>query len=423
MERYLTRNIKPNREAFSIEEYESAGGYEGLRQALRLSPQEVQEEVKKSKLRGRGGAGFPTGTKWSFVPMGKDAPHPKYYVVNADEMEPATMKDRLLLEGDPHQLLEGIIIASYALEVDVAYVYLRWAYRLAAARVQAAIDAARAKGYLGRNILGSAYSLEVHLHESAGRYMCGEEDGLMDALEGRRAIPRQKPPFPQTVGLWGKPTVVNNVETVSSLPGILRRGSEWYLGLSNSGDGGTKIYGVSGRVEKPGLWELPLGTTAREVIFEHAGGMVDGRTLRAFLPGGGSTDFLVEEHLDVKLDYDSVSKVGSRFGTGTIAVVDDSVCPVQVLVSLERFFARESCGWCTPCREGLPWVVALLEEIEAGGGTPEHLQLLEHHARMIGPGNTFCPLAPGAMEPLASGLKVFREELDRHIREKRCPWR
>jgi NADH-quinone oxidoreductase subunit F len=423
MERYLTRNIRPDREPFSIAEYEAGGGYEGLRRALKLSPQEVQQRVKDSGLRGRGGAGFPTGQKWSFVPMGEKARRPKYFVVNADEMEPGTMKDRLLLEGDPHQLVEGTIIAAYAIEAEVAYVYLRWAYRLAARRLEEAIASARSAGYLGRNILGSSFSLELYPHESAGRYMCGEEDGLMDALEGRRAIPRPKPPFPQTCGLWGNPTVVNNVETVSNLPGILRNGAEWFKGLSLSRDGGSKIYGVSGRVKRPGLWELPLGTTARELIYEHAGGMADGATLRAFLPGGASTDFLLPAHLDVKLDYDSVSKAGSRFGTGTVVVVDDKVCPVGVMLSLERFFARESCGWCTPCREGLPWVVDLLSGLEAGRGTEEDLELLWHHARMIQPGNTFCPLAPGAMEPLASGLASFRDELERHVREKRCPWR
>ncbi len=423
MERYLTRNIRPDRDAFTIEEYEAAGGYEGLRKAVAMSPQEVQDQVSSSRLRGRGGAGFPTGKKWSFVPMGEEAPRPKYYVVNADEMEPGTMKDRLLLEGDPHQLVEGAIIAAWALEVDVVYVYLRWAYKLAARRMEAAIAEAYRRGCLGGDVLGSGRSIQMYLHESSGRYMCGEEDGLMDALEGRRAIPRPKPPFPQTCGLWGKPTVVNNVETVSNLPGILRNGAEWFLSQSDSPDGGSKIYGASGRVQRPGLWELPLGATAREVIYEHAGGMAGGTTMRGFLPGGGSTDFLTPEHLDVKMDYDSVMKAGSRLGTGTIVVLDDRTCPVQVLISLERFFARESCGWCTPCREGLPWVLRLLEAIEAGEGREEDMELLDYHARMIGPGRTFCPLAPGAIEPLASALKHFREDLERHIREKRCPWR
>ncbi len=423
MERHLTRNIRPNREAFPLAEYERTGGYEGLRKALAMSPQDVQELVTSSGLRGRGGAGFPTGQKWSFVPMGESARGPKYYIVNADEMEPGTMKDRLLLEGDPHQVVEGAIIGAYAIEAEVVYIYLRWAYRLAGRRLQEAIDEASWRGYLGTDILGSGFNVHVYVHQSSGRYICGEEDGLMDALEGRRPIPRPKPPFPQTCGLWGRPTVVNNVETVSNLPGILRRGAQWFKDLSLSEDGGTKIYGVSGRVKRPGIFELPLGTTARELIFEQAGGMADGARLRAFLPGGGSTDFLIDEHLDVKLDYASVAAAGSRLGTGTIVVVDDGICPVSVLISLERFFMRESCGWCTPCREGLPWILALLEELEEGRGREESLELLEFHCRTIKPGLTFCPLAPGAMEPLASALKYFREDLLRHVREKRCPWR
>jgi len=423
VELHLTRNIRPNREAFSIEDYERGDGYQGLRRALSMSPKEVQELVSQSTLRGRGGAGFPTGQKWSFVPMGEKARGPKYYIVNADEMEPGTMKDRLLLEGDPHQVVEGAIIGAYAIEAEVIYIYLRWAYRLAAVRLETAIAEAYRRGYLGRGVMGSSYNVELYLHESSGRYICGEEDGLMDALEGRRPIPRPKPPFPQTCGLWGNPTVVNNTETVSNLPGILRNGAEWFKGLSLSSDGGSKIYGVSGRVKRPGTWELPLGTTAREVIFEHAGGMVDGARLRAFLPGGGSTDFLTEDHLEVKLDYESVAAAGSRLGTGTIVILDDSVCPVGVLISLERFFVRESCGWCTPCREGLPWILALLEELEQGRGSEESLELLEFHCRTIKPGLTFCPLAPGAMEPLASALKYFRQDMLRHVREKRCPWR
>jgi NADH-quinone oxidoreductase subunit F len=423
VERHLTRNIRPDRAAFPIEEYEGGEGYQGLRKALAMTPKQVQELVGQSTLRGRGGAGFPTGQKWSVVPMGENARRPKYFIVNAEEMEPGTMKDRLLLEGDPHQVVEGAIIGAYAVEAEVVYIYLRWAYRLAARRLEAAISEAYGRGYLGRGIMGTSYNLEMYLHVSAGRYICGEEDGLMDALEGRRAIPRPKPPFPQTCGLWGNPTVVNNTETVSNLPGILNKGPEWFKTLSLSPDGGSKIYGVSGKVRRPGTWELPLGTTARELIFDHAGGIADGASLRAFLPGGGSTDFLTEDHLDVKLDYGSVAAAGSRLGTGTIVVVDDSVCPVGVLISLERFFSRESCGWCTPCREGLPWIVALLEDIEAGRGSEESLELLEFHCRTIKPGLTFCPLAPGAIEPLASALKCFRDDILRHVREKRCPWR
>ena len=424
MELPLTQNIRPGAEPPSLPEYEKAGGYQAARKALgSMSPQEVLEVVKASNLRGRGGAGFPTGQKWSLVPMGEAAPRPKYLVANADEMEPGTFKDRLLLEGDPHQLVEGMIIAAYTIQADVAYVFLRWAYKLAAARLAKAIAEAYAAGYLGRDILGSGYSLDLHLHVSAGRYICGEESALLNSLEGKRAIPRARPPFPQVVGLWGKPTIVNNVETLCNVPHIVRNGAEWYRGLSRSEDGGTKIYGVSGKVKRPGAWELPMGTTIREILEEHAGGMRDGLKLRGLLPGGASTDFLLAEHLDVKMDYGSVMKAGSRLGTGTMVVLDDQTCPVGMVANLLQFFAQESCGWCTPCREGLPWVAKLLGEIEAGRGEPADLDVLADHVRLIGPlGRTFCALAPGAMEPLQSALRHFRDDFERHIHERRCPW-
>jgi len=424
MERPLTKNIRPGEEPLDLKGYEQAGGYQSVRQALRtMTPEEVTARVKESTLRGRGGAGFPTGVKWSFVPMGEDAPRPKYLVANGDEMEPGTFKDRLFLEGDPHQLLEGMIVSAYAIQADVAYIFLRWAYQLAAQRLRKAIAEAYDAGYLGRNILGSGYSLELHLHTSAGRYICGEETGLLNALEGKRATPRAKPPFPQSSGLWGKPTIVQNVETLCNVPHIIHHGAEWYRSLSRSEDGGTKIYGVSGKVKQPGAWELPLGVTLREILEDHAGGMRDGLRFRGVLPGGASTDFLVEEHLDVKMDYGSVQAAGSRLGTGTMIVLDHQTCPVGMVLNLERFFARESCGWCTPCRNGLPWVVHLLQALEDGQGKPEDLDRLAEHTRLLGPGRTFCALAPGAMEPLQSALKYFREDFERHVREKRCPWR
>jgi NADH-quinone oxidoreductase subunit F len=386
-----------------------------------MTPKEVQEVVTKSTLRGRGGAGFPTGVKWSVLPL-EDARRPRYFVVNADEMEPGTMKDRLLLEGAPHQLIEGAIISAYAIGADIAYIFLRAEYTVAAQRLRAAIAEAYARHYLGEHIAGSSYRLTLHLHLSSGRYICGEETALLDALEGRRAVPRSKPPFPQSCGLFGKPTVVNNVETTSNIPHILFQGAEWFKSLSRCADGGTKIYGASGRVKRPGLWELPMGTTIREILEEHAGGMREGVRFRGLLPGGASTDFLVEEHLDVPMDFTSVMKAGSRLGTGTMIVLDDATCPVSMLISLEQFFARESCGWCTPCREGLPWVTRLLRAIEQGDGQSADLAVLEEHARRLAPGNTFCALAPGAMEPLASGLKYFRTDFERHIAERRCPY-
>jgi len=419
----LTSRIRPGAPVL-LTEYVRTGGYEGARKALMdLSPSDVQATVKDSGLRGRGGAGFPAGVKWSFVPLGEDAPRPKYMVANADEMEPATFKDRVLMEGDPHQLIEGMIIAAYAIEAEVGYIFLRHEYNLSAQALKHALEEAYEQGYLGENLFGTGRRLDIYLHVSAGRYMCGEETGLLNAIEGRRANPRSKPPYPQASGLWGKPTVVNNVETICNVPHILRNGLEWYRNLSPDSGGGTKIYGASGKVSRPGYWELPMGTTAREVLEVHAGGMREGLRLRGFLPGGASTDFLVEEHLDVKLDFDSVPAAGSRLGTGTMVVLDDQTCPVGMVLNLERFFARESCGWCTPCWGGLQFIQDILASLEEGSGRDGDLDLLEQHCRMLAPGHTFCALAPGAAEPLQSALKYFRDDFQRHVRESRCPWR
>ena len=424
MEKPLTKKIRPDGEAVDLKSYERAGGYRALRKALSgMAPQQVTAEVKDSNLRGRGGAGFPTGLKWSLVPMGPDAQRPKYIVANADEMEPGTFKDRLLLEGDPHELIEGMILAGYAVEGDAGYIFLRGEYKVAAVRVRNAIAEAASAGYLGKNILGSGFSFDLHLHVSAGRYMCGEETGMLNALEGRRANPRTKPPFPVVSGVWGKPTVINNVETLANVPHIVANGAGWFKGLSYTKDGGTKLYGVSGRVKRPGLWELPMGTTIREILEEHAGGMRDGYKFRGVLPGGASTDFLIGQHLDVKMDFTEVQKAGSRLGTGTMIVLDDKTCPVGMTWNLEHFFAQESCGWCTPCWAGLSWAEQLLKAIEDGQGEAGDLEKLEHITKFVAPGNTFCALAPGAAEPLQSALKYFREDFERHIREKRCPWR
>jgi NADH-quinone oxidoreductase subunit F len=422
MERPLTQNIRPGQEPPSLKEYEKAGGYQALRKALALPPQDVQNIVKASNLRGRGGAGFSTGMKWSFVPMGDAAPRPKYLVVNADEMEPGTFKDRLLLEGDPHQIIEGIIISAFAIEAQQAFIFIRWAYKPAVRRLQQAVAEAYEKKYLGKNILGSGYDLDIRIHGSAGRYICGEETALLNALEGKRATPRAKPPFPQVCGLFGKPTIVNNVETIANVPHIVKNGADWYRSLSTSNDSGTKLYGVSGRVRKPGIWELPMGVTIRELIEDHGGGMRDGYQFRGVIPGGASTDFLIKDHLDVRMDFDSVMKAGSRLGTGTMIVLDDKTCTVGFVHNLITFFARESCGWCTPCRDGLPWIEKILNAIEEGSGELGDIENLERHCRLLGPGNTFCALAPGAVEPLQSAIKYFREDFERHIREKKCPW-
>jgi NADH-quinone oxidoreductase subunit F len=419
----LTALARPGSEPLDLNGYERSGGYRAARTAVReMAPADVTELVKEANLRGRGGAGFPTGLKWSFVPMGSDAPRPKYLIANADEMEPGTFKDRFLMEEIPHQLVESMIIASWAIQADVAWIFLRWEYRLCEQRLRRAIAEAYAAGYLGTRVFGADWDLEMRVHVSSGRYMCGEETGLLNALEGKRATPRQKPPFPQVSGLWGKPTIVQNVETLCNLPHIVNNGAEWFLGLSRSRDGGTKVYGASGRVNRPGLWELPMGTPLRELLFEHAGGMREGVGFRGLLPGGASTDFLVEEHLDVAMDFDGVAKAGSRLGTGVMIVLDDQTCPVGMVHNLERFFAQESCGWCTPCREGLPWAAKLLGAIERGEGTPRDLEVLAELCDFMGPGRTFCALAPGAVEPLQSALKYFRDDFERHLEGARCPY-
>ncbi|HEV2388103.1 MAG TPA: NADH-quinone oxidoreductase subunit NuoF [Candidatus Acidoferrales bacterium] len=423
METPLTAKIRPDGTMVDLAAYERAGGYEAARKAMRMSPAEITEEVKKSNLRGRGGAGFPTGQKWSFVPLGPDAPRPKYLVANGDEMEPGTFKDRVLLEGDPHGLLEGMIVAARAIEADRGYIFLRGEYTDAAERLERALQEAGAKGYLGKNIFGSGSDFDLRLHLSGGRYMCGEETGLLNALEGKRANPRAKPPFPQVSGLFGKPTIVQNIETLSNVPHIIAKGAEWFKGLALTPDAGTKLYGASGKVKKPGCWELPMGTPMRELLDVYAGGMREGVKFRGVLPGGASTDFLTVDHLDVPMDFTQVAKAGSRLGTGTMIVLDDKTCPVGMVHNLTHFFSQESCGWCTPCWSGLRWAEEMLWAIEEGRGSASDLDRLGYICGMMAPGNTFCALAPGAAEPIQSALKFFRDDFERHLRYKHCPWR
>ena len=422
----LTERIETENGLVDLAAYQRAGGYDAARRVVTsMSPEEVQDLVKDANLRGRGGAGFPTGVKWSFVPKGDAAgPGHKYLVCNADEMEPGTFKDRYLLEYDPHLLVEGMIIGAYAIQADKAYVFMRGEYHEGFRQLSRAIDDAKAQGFLGSNVFGSDFSVDLGIHRSGGRYICGEETALLNALEGKRAQPRYKPPFPPASGAWGRPTIVNNVETLCNVPGILRHGAQWFQDLGNGDDAGTKLYGVSGRVNRPGLWELPIGTSIREIIEEHAGGMQAGYQLRGLLPGGASTDFLVEQHLDLPMDYGSIQAAGSRMGTGTMILMDDSICPVAMSVNLQHFFAQESCGFCTPCREGLPWLESLLIDIEEGRGNPGDLDVLSANASYIGaPGNTFCLHATGAMEPLNSALKYFREDFEAHIERGGCPYR
>jgi NADH-quinone oxidoreductase subunit F len=424
METPLTQHIKPDMLPPGIKEFIKAGGYGGVEKALKsMAPAEIIALVKSSGLTGRGGAGFPTGLKWSFVPKEKNKNGLKYLVCNADEMEPATFKDRYLLEGNPHQLIAGMIIASYAIGAQKAYIFIRWAYKKAEILIRKAIAEAYDAGYLGKNILGTGYNLDLHLHSSAGRYICGEETALLNSLEGKRGVPRTKPPFPAVSGLFGQPTVVNNVETLCWIPHIVEKGTDWFLKLSLTNEGGTKLYGVSGRVKKPGLWELPMGTPMREIIYDYAGGMQEGYKLRGVIPGGASTDFMTESHLETKMDFASVRETGSRLGTGTMVILDDKTCPVAFIHNMIKFFAEESCGWCTPCREGLPWAQKILASFEKGTAKADDMDILEFHTLYMGPGNTFCAHAPGAVEPLQSGLKYFREDFLQHITDKKCPWR
>ena len=418
----LTRNVRDDRSPTDLTCYEANGGYQGLRAAIERSPEDCLQILKDSNLRGRGGAGFPTGMKWSFVPMGeKCSPGHKYLICNADEMEPGTFKDRLLMECDPHQLIEGMIVSAYTLQADVAYIFIRGEYHQAAHLLREAIAACHDKGYLGDNILGTGYKLEMHVHSSAGRYICGEETALISSLEGKRANPRAKPPFPQVSGLWGRPTIVNNVETLCNVHHIIERGADWFQSLGLTEDAGTKLYGVSGRVKNPGCWELPMGTPVRQIIEEYAGGMEDGYSLKGFLPGGGSTDFLTLDHMDLAMDYDTIGKAGSRMGTGTMIILDDKTCPVGFVKNLVEFFARESCGFCTPCRDGLPWSAQVLDDIQNGRGQEEDMDTLARQVKYIGAmGNTHCALAPGAMEPLQSAMKYFPEAFEQHLSGS-CP--
>ncbi len=413
--RPLTEHFRADHQPLSISEYLAVGGYDGIKKARELQPAEVISLLKDAALLGRGGAGFGTAFKMSAVPPQKDPSEMRYLVVNADEMEPGTFKDRILLENNPHQLLEGIMIGAHAISAQVAYIFLRGEYKRAEKCLEHALHEVAKNGVITNG-------LQIHIHMSAGRYICGEETALLNALEGRRAIPRAKPPFPQMSGLFGKPTVVQNVETISNLSHIVRHGAEWFKSLGKAIDAGTKMYGASGKLKSPGAFELPMGTTAREIIFEHAGGLQDGLKLKAFLPGGASTDFLGEEFLDVPMDFSSMGKKGTRMGTGTIIVIDDHTCPVSVLVNLERFFKQESCGFCTPCRDGLSWVYETLKVIDEGEGRIEDIELLKKQAKLLRPGSTFCALAPGASAPLASGLNLFADEILQHITERACPY-
>jgi len=417
MEKILFKHIH-DPDQYKIDTYIKKGGYRALPKALKeYSPDDLIEMVKKSGLRGRGGAGFPAGLKWSFVP--KDSPKPKFLLCNADEGEPGTFKDRWLIEKDPHQLIEGIIISSYAIGAHRSFIYIRGEFAFGAERLENAIQETYQKGYLGKNILGSGFDLDLEVYRGGGAYICGEETSLMESVEGNRGNPRLKPPFPASVGVYKNPTVINNVETLSNVPHIILNGADWYAKIGMPKSTGTKIFSLSGHVNKPGNYELPMGTPLREIIYDHGGGMKDDRNLKAVIPGGVSTPVLTSQSLDVKMDFESLFEAGSLLGSGAVIVMDETTCMVKVAYRLSRFYEHESCGKCVPCREGTRWIRMIMDRIENGKGREEDIDLLLDICTNIA-GKTVCPMGDAAVVPIMSTIQKFRDEYEYHIENKKC---
>ncbi len=412
---------RPEHETLSLDEYRRTGGYEGLEKTLRNhAPAEIRKMVLDSGLQGRGGAGFPAGKKWEL--LRDDAPHPRYIVANTDEMEPGTFKDRVLLSVNPHTVIEGMIIAGYANSAEKGYFFVRPSYHWVALKFEKALKEARASGFLGSEILGTNYSFDITVHRSAGRYICGEAKGLIHALEGQRPHPTIEGHLTDE-GLWGQPTIVNNAETLAYVPHIIRNGAEWFRNLGRHEKApGNKIYSVSGRVNRPGAFELPFGTPLGEIIEEHAGGMISGCEFKACLPGGASTRYLTKEFFHVPMDFQSMAGIGPghRLGTGAVMVFDQNTCLVAATLNLIQFFARESCGWCTPCREGLPYMETLLRAIENGEGKEAFIPLLREMCRHMR--KAYCAFAPGAAAPVQALIEDFSEEVHAHISQKQCPF-
>ena len=398
--------------------YERAGGYSALRVALKRTPDEITTMVKDAGLRGRGGAGFPTGMKWGFVP--KDSPKPTYLVVNADESEPGTCKDIPLMLASPHTLLEGTIISSYAIGARQAFIYVRGEVLHVLRRLQHAVQEAYEAGYLGTDILGSGYDLDVVVHAGAGAYICGEETALLDSLEGRRGQPRLRPPFPAVAGLYASPTVINNVETIASVPAIVDKGVDWFRSIGTEKSPGFTLYSLSGHVTTPGQYEAPLGVTLRELL-DMAGGVRAGHELKFWTPGGSSTPLLTADHLDVPLDYEGVAAAGSMLGTKALQIFDDSTCVVRAVLRWTEFYKHESCGKCTPCREGFWWLVQIFQRLEAGDGTEADLEKLLDLSDNIA-GRAFCALADGGIAPITSSIQYFRDEYVAHFEHGGCPF-
>ncbi len=420
--RYLSRNFEIPK-AYNIDVYEANGGYRALRKAMGMDGETIIEEVKKSNLRGRGGAGFPCGIKWSFLPKESDVP--KYLVVNADEGEPGTFKDRYLMELDPHRHIEGCMIAAWALGIRYCYIFVRGELQFAMKRLQNAIDQAYEKGYLGKNILGKGFDFDIYVHPGAGAYICGEETGLIEGLEGKSGQPRMKPPFPAVVGVFQAPTIVNNVETISSIPFIIEHGGQWFADMGIEKNGGPKLYGLSGPINNPGVYEAPSGITVRELLEspDFGGGMRDGHELKAYIPGGSSCAVVTPkpEHLDVQLGFEPMRDIGSSLGTGCLTFMDTNTCMVRLAARLAHFYHHESCGQCTPCREGSGWAAKVLDGIEAGRGRMEDLDLLLDMCDNI-EGNTICALGDSIAIPVRSYVQTFTDEFERHITGKGCPF-
>jgi NADH-quinone oxidoreductase subunit F len=403
---------------WTLGSYEQSGGYHALRTALGMQPDALIQLVKDSGLRGRGGAGFPTGMKWGFIPQ--DNPNPKYLVVNADESEPGTCKDIPLMMASPHTLVEGVIISSYAIRAHTAFIYVRGEVLHVIRRLQAAVEEAYRAGHLGKDIHGSGYDLDVIVHAGAGAYICGEETALLDSLEGRRGQPRLRPPFPAVAGLYASPTVINNVESIASVPSIVAHGADWFSSMGTERSKGMTLYSLSGHVTRPGQFEAPLGITLRELL-ELAGGVREGHELKFWTPGGSSTPLLTAEHLDVPLDYEGVGAAGSMLGTKALQIFDDTTCVVRATLRWTEFYKHESCGKCTPCREGTWWLVQVLARLEKGQGTAEDLdQLLDQCDNILG--RSFCALADGAVSPIASSIEYFRDEYLSHFEHGGCPF-
>ena len=398
---------------FKIDVYLENKGYASVKKALKeMKPDEILAEVKAANLRGRGGAGFPAGVKWGFVP--KDSDKPKYLCVNADEGEPGTFKDRFIMTHNPHLLIEGIIITSYCVGIHTAFIYIRGEYETVALRLEEAIVEAKEKGYLGEDILGTGFRLDIYVHRGAGAYICGEETALLESLEGKRGNPRLKPPFPASVGLFGCPTVINNVETVSNIPSIVLNGAEWFCNQGLPKDGGTRIFGVSGMVKNPGIYELPLGTSLKEIIVEHAGGMKEGKKLKAVIPGGMSAPILKADEIDINMDFDSLVQAKSMLGSAAIIVIDEETSMLEVLKRVTKFYSHESCGQCTPCRIGNSWINKIVKRIADGQGKKGDLdKIIQLANNMLG--KTLCPLGDAAAMPVLSIIQKFRDELETYL--------